>query len=293
MSNFWARFNKRWSATGTTAEPTDLQQDTGFSYLGANAPSVELFNALFQNLDEKDNWLYARIVEVLAAGGITPSEATPAQLLPALRALFQPGFAAFGTSQSFIIPAGVTRVKVRAWGGGGGGGGSYGPISAGSGGGGGGYTEGIHTVSPGASVFITVGAGGAGSASLSVNSAAAGGTSSFGSFCSASGGGPGTGGTNVISATGSTAGMGTGGTLNLGGSGGGFGQRYVGDATGGGQGGHSPFGGGISTLSIGGAGNGGLYPGGGATGGGMRAGAGGADSFQGGRGADGLVIVEW
>lgn len=87
MPGFFSRFTRRWSATGIVAEPTDLQADAGFSFLGANPPTVELFNALFQLLDDKDSWLYARVSEVLVAGGITPSQATPNQMVAAIQSL--------------------------------------------------------------------------------------------------------------------------------------------------------------------------------------------------------------
>lgn len=61
---------------------------------------------------------------------------------------------AFGTSATWVVPAGVTKIYVEAWGGGGGGTGT-------GGGGGGGYVAGIFTVTPGNNVTYTVGAGGA------------------------------------------------------------------------------------------------------------------------------------
>lgn len=290
---FWNRFGKRWAATGVVAEPTDNQADAGFAYLGANPPTVEQFNGIFRNLDDKDNWLYKRITEVLIAGGVTPSEVTDNQLLTAMRTLFQPNMVAVGENATFIVPASVSRVKVKLWGGGGGGGGSYGAVSAGAGGGGGGYCEGIFSVTPNSSIAITVGSGGSASPPLAVNSAGFGGASSFGNFCTALGGGPGGGGINVISSVSGYGGGASGGILNISGGGGGFGQIYLNSAVGGGVGGASPFGGGLAPLAISGGGNPGVFPGGGATGAGMRVNAGGADSYSGGAGAPGLVIVEW
>ena len=56
-------------------------------------------------------------------------------------------------SGTWIIPAGITRILAEVWAGGGGGTGT-------GGGGGGGYIAGIINVTPGNSVFYTVGAGG-------------------------------------------------------------------------------------------------------------------------------------
>jgi len=67
-------------------------------------------------------------------------------------------FAAAGTF-AFIVPAGVTRLKARAWAGGGGGTG-VGDNTQGYGGGGGGYGEAVLTVTPGETLTIAVGAGG-------------------------------------------------------------------------------------------------------------------------------------
>lgn len=293
MPGFFDRFLKRWSATGIVAEPTAIQHDTGFSYLGANPPTVEQFNALFQNLDDKDNWLYNQLLAVMAAGGQTPTATNAQTTLAALRNLFQPSLLAFGASQAWIVPTGVTRVHVRMWGGGGGGGGSFGPFSAGSGGGAGGYCEGVFSVSPGASIFITVGAQGLGSRSLEIYTATSGGTTSFGSFASASGGGAGNGGLNAISFVSAALSSAFGGLINLPGGGGGFGQIYDNGATGGGIGGPAPLGGAPSYLSLGGNGNGGVFPGGGGTGAGMRANAGASDSYGGGTGAPGFVIIDW
>lgn len=59
-------------------------------------------------------------------------------------------------SGSFVVPNGVSRIKVQTWGGGGGGGDS----NAGGGGGGGGYAEAIVSVTAGNEFTLTVGSGG-------------------------------------------------------------------------------------------------------------------------------------
>lgn len=70
-------------------------------------------------------------------------------------------------STSWIVPANVTRLRIRQWGaggGGGGGGGSDGTATAGNGihGGAGGYVETVVAVPPGGTVTIVNGLGGAG-----------------------------------------------------------------------------------------------------------------------------------
>lgn len=292
MANFFSRFKKRWSATGVISEPTDNQADTGFSYLGVNPPTVELFNAMFQQLDEKDNWLYNRIVEVLAFANITPAEATPNQLFSAIKVVCGRAKYVIGQSQNLILPAFIDRIFVRAWGAGGGGGGAYNSNGAGSGGGGGGYVEGQYAVTPGSSIFITIGQGGAGATAAAIYSAGAGGTTSVGSLCYATGGAAGLGGDNTITGAAPVpGGMGVGGNMNLQGISGGYGQGYKGTAYGGGIGGASPFGGGLSHLSIGASGNPGQFPGGGGCGGGSGGAVG--SSWGGGRGADGYVEIQF
>ena len=139
-------------------------------------------------------------------------------------------------SSTFIIPAGVTSIRVRVLGGGGGGAHSYSgdattwtdyfaytgnfPTNAwqgmSGGGGGGGYAHGVFTVTPGTSYTITVGAGGqAGNPSGS-----AGGTSSFGALLSATGGG----GAGPSAGAGGT---GTGGSFQASGGSGGTGLTTV------------------------------------------------------------------
>jgi hypothetical protein len=86
-----------------------------------------------------------------------------------------PGFSTvrgFTTGSSTLtLPAGVTRVYVKAWGGGGAAGTTHsanGVVTAGGGGGAGGYAEDIVTVSPGATLLITSGSpGGVGSCTAS------------------------------------------------------------------------------------------------------------------------------
>lgn len=137
--------------------------------------------------------------------------------LPQLR----PGFStlvSFATPGSFpfVVPNGVTLVKATVTGGGGGGGGatpSAGNFNVAAGGGAAGTAIGVVTVTPGSTITVTVGAGGA--AGITLNGAGGnGGTSSFGAFMSATGG---VGGFwfSGTSSPGGTPGTGVGGQINL------------------------------------------------------------------------------
>ena len=167
----------------------------------------------------------------------------------------------FTTSGSWTCPAGVTAIKVEAWGGGGAGGGANQTTTGGGGGGGGSYNvQTSLTVVPGTSYSYTVGLGGVGT----TGNGASGGTSIFSSLTAFGG----TGGSAAVS-SGTSAAGGAGGAIGFGGSaGGGFT---------GGNGANSIY---IdaSTYQSGGAGGGAGSTGNGGNASGITAGLGGATS---------------
>lgn len=190
----------------------------------------------------------------------------------------------FTANGTFTIPATITKVKVTVVGGGGGGG--YTRESSG-GGGGGAAIKIISGLTPGGTVAVTVGNGGAGGTSGSVTGGT-GQTSSFGAYCSASGG---SGGASNAGSPGTIAGalggIGSSGDLNIRGGGAGIYFEDSGIGYIGGYGGSSILGGGAPILphNSGSAGNaGGAYGGGG---------SGGSSGQNGGAGAAGVVIVEY
>lgn len=202
--------------------------------------------------------------------------------LPALR----PGFSqmvSYTASGSFVVPVGVSRLRLRVFGAGGGGGGAANGGQSG-GGAGGGYAEGIFNVAPGSSLPVTVGLGGAGGPGAP-SAGAPGGASSVAALISATGGLAGNAGNGSGAAQSGSGGLGAGGTVNL------TGQTGSGGApsTLGGAGGASAMGAGGQSGSQNGAGSNGLLPGGG--GGGTATSA--AGGFSGGSGGGGLVIVEY
>jgi len=194
-----------------------------------------------------------------------------------------PGFsrrAAYNASATFTVPPNVSKVRATVVGGGGGGGGSDGTFGA-AGGGAGGFATGTFSVTPGSGITVTVGF--AGVAGPVRESGGNGGTSSFGAFCSATGGGGGQFG-DATATPGGTGGTGSGGELS--GSGGYGTDGQNGATTLGGHGGASMFGGGGrasagSTVALAG----------------QAPGSGGGGTYNvdgnGGSGAPGLVVLEY
>jgi len=82
------RFGKVFALNGPVSPPTDQQADLGWDYIGAAPPTVQQFNAMFRNLDEKDNWLFGQIARVILSASLVPAASPDTLLLSALEALF-------------------------------------------------------------------------------------------------------------------------------------------------------------------------------------------------------------
>ena len=181
---------------------------------------------------------------------------------------------------SWIVPAGVSNVRVRIWGGGGAGGPGFG--GAGGGGAGGGYAESFCNVTPGQGIVVTIGNGGVGAGTN-------GGNSSFGDWVAATGGLAGSGGGNGIGGSGgASGGVGSGPCFNCGGQAGGAALQAGSDWSSG-RGGAAYGGAGaeavVSAATVNADGHAALLPGCG--------GAGGVGGGLGGQGGPGAVILEW
>lgn len=136
----------------------------------------------------------------------------------------------FSNSGTWTAPPGVAKVRVRMWGGGGGYT-SFGPSNYGAGGGGGFAIKTIYDLTGVTSVAVVVGNGGTREASGTTLRFA--GTSSFGSYCSATGGATGggvafsnVGGTGVGGDINTTGGIGFWGNSSEVGGGGGCGSIF-------------------------------------------------------------------
>ena len=198
----------------------------------------------------------------------------------------------FTSSGTYTKNAATTKIKVIVTGGGGGGGSGSNNYNSLSGGGAGGTAIKFITTGIGSTETVTVGQGGAGATAGNNNFGTAGGTSSFGSHCSATGGHKGNDSGDPNNAA-YTAGIGSNGDINIrGGSSQGYQGGDVGvDYAGGSMGGSSFWGGGGMVGS-----NNGQYAGqiGQAYGSGGGAGDhdGGSTYGAGGAGRDGIVVVE-
>lgn len=221
----------------------------------------------------------------VTASNIVPYPTAPflTWKLPNLKPGFGSGTRVFTGSDTFVVPANVTQVEVELWGGGSGSYASATGTAAGGGSGGGYARKRIAGLLPGQVISVTVGGGGAGG-TVAGAQPGPGGTSSFGSYVSASGGA-----LNYLANAsapqhGATpAGVGIGGDLNLTGSAG-----QAGLAGQGGLGGAAPMGG---SQNSGTTGVHGTFPGGGASGPGT--GADGLTRYDGSSGGAGLVVVRW
>lgn len=195
---------------------------------------------------------------------------------------------------TFTVPDNVTQVEVEGWGGGGAGGASGDGVgnpagAAGAGGGGGGYFYKLITgLVPGQTVTITIGAAGIAVANAAVPSGD-GGTTSFGGYCSATGGAGAASGRNYL-VLGGSGGTGSGGDLNVSGGRGGtggpqstFATEYVLHTFNKGGLPALPY----ATTPLFGTGSPGQGPGSGGSG------ASGGVGIAGGAGAPGLMIVRW
>ena len=191
------------------------------------------------------------------------------------------GITKLTSSGTYVMPVGCTTLDVELWAAGSG---SWASVSGipGGGGSGGGYARKLITgLTPGSSIAATVGAGGA--AGTSGVAPTAGGSTSFGSYLSATGGQVNGVNTPAAPGFGNIGGVGSGGDLNLHGGDGGNGVSVLG-----GFGGDGPMSGGTDNVASG-PGVAGYFPGGGASGAGTN--SGGTTPQNGAAGAGGYIII--
>jgi|SRR5215469_10301183 len=88
MPNWFDRFTQSvWGSSGNLDDPTPAQAAAGWSYIGQAPPTVEQFNSVEQWSDQKDNWLYNQLANVITASGGTPSDTDLNGLLKAVQLL--------------------------------------------------------------------------------------------------------------------------------------------------------------------------------------------------------------
>jgi len=280
------------TAVASLPAPPTLSGTTG--YFGPAVPGISAATRLrywFVNM------LQEELMSILAAASITADTTGTVfnQVLLSIQALIAGiphGVQTFSSTGTFTVPAGVTAIEVEIWAGGSG---SWASVSgcAGGGGSGGGYArKRISGLTPGATITVTIGAGGAAGVS-GTTAPGAGGASSFGAYCSATGGVVNPLGTVSVPCLGNQAGVGSGGDVNLYGGDGGVGGQNQGGLifNNGGAGGEGPLSGGI-VGNAGGVGTAGRFPGGGASGAGTGS-SGTTAQAAAAAGAAGLCVVRW
>ena len=84
MPTWFDRFGESWATQGLTDDPTVAQADAGWAYIGQAPPTVEQFNSINQWSDDKDNWLYGQVANVISSVGMVPDPDDLTQLLRAI-----------------------------------------------------------------------------------------------------------------------------------------------------------------------------------------------------------------
>lgn len=295
--------NKIWSAAGDNITPSDSKINGGWL---TEIPPRQWFNWWQNKVDQSIAHINQHGVSVWDSvteyqAGTSYTQGSNGKIYVAIQThtnqnpvtdvsevywadVTKPGHAAFGAAGvtvwtvPTILKLGLKRAKVTVIGGGGGGGSN---ANAGGGGGAGGVAIELVDLTGVTSVSITVGAAGAGATAGGGTPAQAGGSSSFGAYCSATGGNGATGNSGQDYGSG---GIGVGGTINdtLGS---GF-QRHQSVVVGekiSGHGGGPGGGGSIESGTVTGIAATGFGCGGG----------GGTGGAAGGAGKQGLVVIEW
>jgi len=269
--NFLTSTGTDWTsaALATTVAVTSVTAGAGIS-LSASTGDVTITNT--------------GVTDITAGSGISVSANTGSITISASGGGGFSNMQVFTSSGTFDS-TNVSKVKVTVVGGGGGGprGNTVNSNYLTSGGGGGGAAIEVIDLTNVNSVSVTVGAGGA----TGNSSASAGGTSSFGAYCSATGGSPGLVGEANNPPAGGEGGSGSGGASNSGGGDGGYSIYVNTPMTLVGNGGNSILGGGGGPAGTTGAARSGNLYGGGASGNNYK------NSNPGAAGAAGVVIVEY
>ncbi len=223
----------------------------------------------------------------ITASSITPCPQAP--IIPFKLPQLRPGFSqiqTFTASGYFVVPQGVSRLRLTVIGGGGAGG-THASIPSGGGGAAGQAIRILSGIVPGSVVPVTVGVGGAALTGGNTGNGGAGSTSSFGVYVSATGGQGGGGGAGSTTAAGGAGGSGVGGDVNLAGA---IGTDSIIPAARGGDGGGPGNGRGTTGYVTGISAPG--YGGGGG-GGGSNSTTGSGVGAPGGAGGSGIMIVEF
>ena len=75
----------KWAKNGNVTDMSQTNYETGWAHLGDDTPTVEDFNMVQQRNDEKDQWLFNQINEVLKEQGIQATEQEVTSLRDAIK----------------------------------------------------------------------------------------------------------------------------------------------------------------------------------------------------------------
>lgn len=280
------------TATGGLTPISDVNYAKGWEFVGSNPPTKNDFSYLQNFSDLKSQWLYSNKLQRTDPFGDIKADGTVKTALENLGLGDASGYVGrrlntrvFTSSGTYTPTPGTKRIRVTITGGGGGGGGcqAYSSSETFFGGGGGAGGTIISTMTPAQNSYqVTIGAGGAGGVSATIG--LKGGDSAFASLIAP--GGQGGGKTGATNTNGGGGGAPTTGDIRITGGDGGDGQS--GNIGVSGEGGASYWGGG-GRAGAGGGIIGKAYGSGG--GGAYDAGYSGT-SMTGGKGADGVCIIE-
>ncbi len=81
---YFDRFNTAFATGGPTDPFSPTEYAAGWDTIGAGPPTVEQFNALQQETDQKDNWLFNQIRQVIIAASLAPDPDTQTTLRDAI-----------------------------------------------------------------------------------------------------------------------------------------------------------------------------------------------------------------
>lgn len=104
---WFENFDLPWAKNAAKSEPTQTEIGVGFEYMGDAPPTVEQFNAIFNMVDLRSNWLYRQLTTLIDSTGLAGNKSATALALfnQALRRLTARGANRVTASQTLSVDA--------------------------------------------------------------------------------------------------------------------------------------------------------------------------------------------